>query len=80
MRSLLAGQPFETVTVSWQPREMLSTEQLLSDNYALILNRDYALSGLLPNWDDFYTAILSFQVIRFHGFHINTTCYFQQIH
>ncbi len=57
--SLLVGQPFETVTVSWQPREMLNTEQLLNDNYALILNRDYALSGLLPNWDDFYTAILS---------------------
>lgn len=57
--TLLAKQSFETVTVSWQPREMLSTEQLLSDNYALFLNRDYALSGLLPNWDDFYTAILS---------------------
>ncbi len=56
--SVLLNSQYQTVSVSWQPRRLLSSEALIKQNYKLMLNREYAMAGLLPNWQTFYTAML----------------------
>lgn len=57
-RHTLVGSEFASVFISWQPRESLTSQDILTGNWQMMWNRDHALSGLVPNWSEFYTVLL----------------------
>lgn len=58
-RDTLVGSEFDRVFISWQPRESLTSQDILTGNWQMMWNRDHALSGLVPNWNEFYGVLLT---------------------
>ena len=54
----LVGSEYDAVSVSWQPRESITSQDILTHKWQMMWNRDHALSGLVPNWDSFYAVLL----------------------
>ena len=52
----MAGH-YSKVTVSWQPRGTLHTEDLVQQQYHLIWRRERELRGLLGSLDDYYAVL-----------------------
>lgn len=48
------------VTVSWKPRTLLSTADLVNERYDVIWNRHHFLTGLMPDFDNFYDTLLHY--------------------
>lgn len=54
----LKSTHYRTVTISWQPRESLSSDAIMTQKFDIMLYREHGLVGLLPNWTDFYETLL----------------------
>ncbi len=55
--SPLVAQHFGSVKVTWRPRGFLTAQHIIEQDYHLIWNRDYLVHGLVPEFDDFYSAV-----------------------
>ncbi|MEH6394245.1 hypothetical protein [Pseudoalteromonas sp.] len=55
----LKNTAYSKVTISWQPRGSLNSDVMMAQNFDVMLYREHALVGLLPNWTDFYQVILN---------------------
>lgn len=53
-------QLFSGVDVSWRPRTMLTTSDLVNENYDVIWNREHFLTGLLPELHEHYDTLLHY--------------------
>ncbi|CAM3983085.1 hypothetical protein CWB85_12670 [Pseudoalteromonas sp. S1727] len=55
----LKGSIYSRVSISWQPRESLTSDLIISQQFNLMMHRAHAITGLLPNWKDFYLQSIS---------------------
>ncbi|WP_153301766.1 hypothetical protein [Endozoicomonas arenosclerae] len=49
---------YSNVETSWQPRGLLSSKDLLAEQFDLLWSREYRLLGLLPDLYDYYTLLV----------------------
>lgn len=54
----LKGSVYSKVMISWQPRDTFSSELIMKQTFNVMLYREHAMTGLLPNWQDFYQHAL----------------------
>ena len=54
---IIAAQ-YSAVETSWQPRGLLSSKDLLAEQFDLLWSREYHLLGLLPDFYDYYTLLV----------------------
>lgn len=54
------AENFQRVSIRWRPRGFLSSQDLLEQEYDLLLNRRFALVGLLPKFDRYYADLAYF--------------------
>ncbi|WP_052481160.1 type 2 periplasmic-binding domain-containing protein [Gilvimarinus agarilyticus] len=57
-RRALKGTPYQSVTVSWQPRESITSQAILTQHFDAIWIREHALSGLTPDWNHSYRTLI----------------------
>ncbi|WP_112480040.1 hypothetical protein [Vibrio variabilis] len=56
--SVLAGDEYARVELSWKPREHINSEDILSQQFDMLFNRPRVLNGLLPDHQAFYEQAL----------------------
>ncbi|WGL16137.1 hypothetical protein PVT68_15355 [Microbulbifer bruguierae] len=61
-------QYYGAVQVSWKPRGFLNAEEILSENYDLIWSRASSMTGLLPEYTEFYEPLLRYDHYRVYWF------------
>ncbi|WP_339899975.1 hypothetical protein [uncultured Gilvimarinus sp.] len=54
----LKGTPYQSVTVSWQPRESITSQAILTQHFDALWIREHALSGLTPDWTHSYRTLV----------------------
>lgn len=55
----LSNTAYKNVSISWQPRDSLTPQDLIFNKFDLIWHRKTALRGLFPNWEEYYQDVLS---------------------
>ena len=56
---VLVGLEFSHVKISWQPRENITTSDIVKQNYNVLWFRHSSLNGLMPGYDSFYEVLIS---------------------
>ena len=51
-------QSFSSVEILWRPRAFLGAKQILDEDFELFWNRYHVVSGLVPEFSNFYTTLL----------------------
>ncbi|MCQ8878004.1 hypothetical protein NQT69_08350 [Pseudoalteromonas shioyasakiensis] len=67
-RNTLKGSVYNKVMISWQPRDTFSSELIMKQTFNVMLYREHALTGLLPNWQDFYQHALDLPNYQLYWF------------
>lgn len=65
--SAMARQ-FSAVAITWGPRDQLSAEQILGEEYDLIWSREHRMHGLVPEFGDYYDTLLHYDHYRVYWF------------
>ncbi|MCL9777485.1 hypothetical protein [Vibrio methylphosphonaticus] len=58
--TLLKTSDYRDVVVSWKPREQLSADELLAQEFDLVMSRHRELNGLVPDYSTLYHELLSY--------------------
>lgn len=53
-QSQAIAQRYGAVTLSWKPRELITTAELLDTEYATLMGRRHSYEGLVPNFEQLY--------------------------
>ncbi|NVK54827.1 MAG: hypothetical protein HWE26_04380 [Alteromonadaceae bacterium] len=72
--SPVIAEYYSSVTVSWLPRESMSTVSLLNQDFDVLMGRAHSLNGLLPDFDNLYAPLINidgFSVSWFSRYPIN---------
>ncbi|MFA0438905.1 hypothetical protein BCU70_09390 [Vibrio sp. 10N.286.49.C2] len=57
---LLKNSQYSHVVVSWKPRQQLSADEMLGQQYELIMTRHREFNGLVPDYITLYREIVSY--------------------
>ncbi|MEX0739906.1 MAG: hypothetical protein WD071_11250 [Pseudohongiella sp.] len=72
-RSPAISEEFASVKVSWKPRTLLSTADLVNQRYDVIWNRHHFLTGLMPDFDEHYDTLLHYDNYSVFWLSLNNT-------
>lgn len=64
---------YASVKVSWKPRTLLSTADLVNQRYDVIWNRHHFLAGLMPDFDQHYDTLLHYDNYSVFWLSLNST-------
>jgi len=67
-RSPLMARHYGRVRISWKPRNLLTGEQVLNEDYDLIWSRTHNMRGLVPDFASYYDTLLRYDHYRVYWF------------
>ncbi|WP_428819106.1 hypothetical protein [Microbulbifer sp. MCCC 1A16149] len=67
---LMAGH-YKSVSISWKPRQQLTAEEVLNEDYDLIWSREHSLRGLVPEYSSYYESLLRYDQYKVFWFSRN---------
>lgn len=62
------AQQYGSVRISWKPRQQLTAEEVLNEDYDLIWSREHSLRGLVPEFANYYESLLRYDQYKVYWF------------
>ncbi|WP_078084898.1 hypothetical protein [Microbulbifer mangrovi] len=70
-RAPAMAEQYKTISISWKPRQQLTAEEVLNEDYDLIWNREHSLHGLVPEYSRYYEPLLRYDQYKVFWFSRN---------
>lgn len=67
-RSAAMARHYGKVRISWKPRQLLTAEQVLNEDYDLIWSRLHNMRGLVPDFANYYETLLRLDHYKVYWF------------